>query len=483
MLGGRLMNKGVGLFGLVGLVVGACLGTGVFAMTGQIAEYAAPGAAIVAFVITGLGFTALALSLANLGTKRPELRGVFSYATEGFGSLAGFISGWGYWLSCWLGNVAYATMLCQTIGYFYKPWSFSGSIPIPCLIFASMILWAITCFVTRGIESASFVNACVMVAKVAGILVFLVFVIASFNAGIFTADFWGNVYNNMVATGQAGTDAEELGSIPDQVVNCMIIIMWAFIGIEGATVLSSRAKDKKQVSSATIIGLLILLVIYFCMVLLPYGVMPYTEIAELGYPAATYVFENIMPGFGGAFLSVAIIFAIFGAWLSFTILPAETAQEMAKEKLLPKLWGKLNRFKSPYVSLIISGCCVQVILTTLIVSGDAYKFAFSMCTVSIVFTWTLAAAYNFKYSSQKSEILQCVISAVAVAFLVVATFMNGWDLLMLTCVGYLPGFVVYCMAKRQQGKSINKGEVITFSIFAIIGIVALVMVAMGEIVI
>ena len=48
---------------------------------------------------------------------------------------------------------------------------------------------------SRGVESASFLNAIVMVAKVASLGIFLVFAIFMFNAGIFTADFWGNVYN------------------------------------------------------------------------------------------------------------------------------------------------------------------------------------------------------------------------------------------------------------------------------------------------
>lgn len=41
-----------------------------------------------------------------------------------------------------------------------------------------------------------------MVAKVASLGIFLIFAIFMFNAGIFTADFWGNVYNNAVAAGE-----------------------------------------------------------------------------------------------------------------------------------------------------------------------------------------------------------------------------------------------------------------------------------------
>lgn len=86
--------KGVGLFGLIGLVVSSCIGSGVFALTGQLANVAAPGSALIAWVVCGLGFLFLALSLANLGAKRSDIDGIYQYATEGFGPFAGFLSGW-----------------------------------------------------------------------------------------------------------------------------------------------------------------------------------------------------------------------------------------------------------------------------------------------------------------------------------------------------------------------------------------------------
>lgn len=62
----------------------------------------------------------LSLSINNINKKRPDLKGgIFSYAEEGFGRFAGFISGWGYWLTCWLGNVAFATLLMSALGYFF----------------------------------------------------------------------------------------------------------------------------------------------------------------------------------------------------------------------------------------------------------------------------------------------------------------------------------------------------------------------------
>lgn len=468
-------QKGLGLFSLIGMVVSACIGSGVFATTGQLAQVAAPGPALIAWGIVGIGFLALSFSLNNLVSKRPDMKGIFEYASEGFGPLAGFVSGWGYWLSAWLGNIAFATMMMSSIGYFLP--DFLPGNTLPCIIVASIVLWLLTFLVIRGVESASFLNAIVMVCKVASLGLFVAFTLFLFNFDVFTADFWGTLYNNMVAMGEAGT--EGLGGVGNQIINCMIIMMWCFIGIEGAAVMSSRANKKSDVGKATVIGMVVLLLIYICASVLPYGYMPYTEVAALDYPAMLYIFDQMAPGWGGTFMSVAIILAVAGAWLSFIILPAETTSEMAEHKLLPASWGKLNAKGSPQFSLLLVGACTQAFLIVLYFSEDAYNFAFSMCTVAIVITWTLAAAYQTKFSAARGEKLQMAIGIVAVLFQVIATLFNGWSFLLLTCVGYIPGFFVYMAARRGQGMSITNGEKVGMGIISALGVLALVLVGMG----
>ncbi|WP_102378156.1 basic amino acid/polyamine antiporter [Raoultibacter timonensis] len=472
-------KQGIGLFGLIGMVVSSCIGSGVFAITGQLAQVAAPGSALIAWGIVGFGFMMLALSLANLGAKRPDLHGIFQYAEEGFGPFAGFLSGWGYWLSAWLGNVAFATMMMSTVGYFFP--SFLPGNTIPCIAVASVIMWLLTLLVIRGVESASFLNAIVMVCKVASIAVFIAFTLFLFNANVFTADFWGMLQNNMAAMGELGGEAVGIGSIGEQVTNCLIILMWTFVGIEGATVMSSRARRKSDVGKATVIGLICLLAIYVCASVLPYGYMPYTEIAAMNYPAMLYVFESMAPGWGGAFVSIAIIISVMGSWLSFTILPAETTSDMAERKLLPAAWGKLNAKRAPQFSLLLVGACTQVFMLTLLFSADAYNFAFSLCTVAIVITWTMAAAYQVKYSAENRQTGQMIIGIVAVAFQVIGVLFNGWSFLLLTCVGYVPGFLVYAKARKDQGRGLTNPEKIGMGTITALGALSLVLLALGVI--
>ena len=472
-------KKGIGLIGLIGMVISSCIGSGVFAITGQLAGVASPGAVLIAWLIVGVGFLALAFSLNNLTEKRSDLHGIFSYADAGWGPLAGFISGWGYWLSAWLGNVAFATMMMSTIGYFYP--AFLPGNTIPCIIIASIVMWALTYLVIRGVESAAFLNAIVMVCKVAAIAVTLIFGIFLFNAGIFTADFWGNVYDNAVAAGQYGPDAAPLGSVGTQIFNCMIIMMWCFVGIEGASVVSSRAARKTDVGKATLIGFICLMLIYVGASVLPYGYMSSTEVAALDYPALVYVFSSMAPGWGGPFISIAIIISILGSWLSFTILPAETTSEMADYKLLPASWGKLNSHNAPSMSLLIVGACTQAFLIILLFSADAYDFAFSMCTVAIVITWAFAAAYQAKWGVQNKNGAQAAIGFVAVAFQVIGVLFNGWSFLLLTCVGYIPGFFIYVKARKDYGNAITMGEKVCMGVISALGVLSLVLLAMGVI--
>lgn len=472
-------KKGIGLIGLIGMVISSCIGSGVFAITGQLAGVASPGAVLIAWLIVGVGFLALAFSLNNLTEKRSDLHGIFSYADAGWGPLAGFISGWGYWLSAWLGNVAFATMMMSTIGYFYP--AFLPGNTIPCIIIASIVMWALTYLVIRGVESAAFLNAIVMVCKVAAIAVTLIFGIFLFNAGIFTADFWGNVYDNAVAAGQYGPDAAPLGGVGTQIFNCMIIMMWCFVGIEGASVVSSRAARKTDVGKATLIGFICLMLIYVGASVLPYGYMSSTGVAALDYPALVYVFSSMAPGWGGPFISIAIIISILGSWLSFTILPAETTSEMADYKLLPASWGKLNSHNAPSMSLLIVGACTQAFLIVLLFSADAYDFAFSMCTVAIVITWAFAAAYQAKWGVQNKNMVQAAIGFVAVAFQVIGVLFNGWSFLLLTCVGYIPGFFIYVKARKDYGNAITMGEKVCMGVVSALGVLSLVLLAMGVI--
>lgn len=474
--------KGVGLFGLIGLVVSSCIGSGVFALTGQLAGAAAPGSALVGWAFCGAGFLFLALSLANLGSKKPEIDGLFQYASEGFGPFAGFISGWGYWLSAWLGNIGFATMVVQVLSSLF-PGSFADSLTDPAgiisIVIVSVFLWAITFLVINGVESAAFLNAVVMIVKVASILLFIVFCIFMFNAGVFTEDFWGTMSRNATIMAAANGNPDGLGDLSTQIINCLIAMMWVFIGIEGATVMSKRAERKTDVGKATILGLIILLILYIGASVLPYGVMPYEQLVDAESPATIAVFEHMAPGWGGTFISIAIIISVLGSWLSFTMLPAETSSGMSEDHLLPASWNKMNKKNAPQMALLIVGACTQVFLVVAFAAADAYTFAISMCTVTIMISWALAAAYQVKLGKEMGDVKNMIFGLIAVLFQVVCMVLAGWQFLLLACLGYIPGFFFYAKARKEGGHALTSGEKIGAVVISVIGIISIPLTAIG----
>ena len=315
-----------------------------------------------------------------------------------------------------------------------------------------------------------------MVIKIASILMFIAFSCFAFNAGVFTADFWGTAARNATIIAANGV---ELGSIANQVTQCILIMMWVFIGVEGASVMSGRAKRKSEVGSATIIGLIVLLTLYIGASVIPYGVVDYADLVAAPKPATITVFEQLAPGWGGAFISWAIIISVCGSWLSFTMLPAEVSSMRADHGLLPKSWGEVNAKGAPQMALIIVGALTEAFIIIATFAADAYTFAISMCTVTIVVTWAYAAAYQVKFSRERGETGQILIGILALVFQVVGVLFTGWGFLLLACLGYIPGFLFYRKALSESGQSMGKRQVICAVAIAILGIISIPMTFAG----
>ncbi|MDR0299568.1 MAG: amino acid permease, partial [Streptococcaceae bacterium] len=191
-------KKGIGLAALVALIVSGAIGGGVFNLANDLAGGATPGGALVSWVIVGLGILLLVLAFNHLIVNKPELSGVSDYARAGFGDLVGFISGWGYWLSAWFGNIAFAVLLMTSVDFFF-PGVFAsknGSLTILSVIVVSLVMWGLTLLVSNGVEGAAVINAIVLIAKLIPLAIFAIAAIVSFKAGVFTAHFWQNVSMN-----------------------------------------------------------------------------------------------------------------------------------------------------------------------------------------------------------------------------------------------------------------------------------------------
>ena len=229
-------NK-LGKTSLIGLVIGSMIGGGAFNIISDMGGQAGGLAIMIGWIITAIGMISLAFVFQNLTNVRPDLEGgIYSYAQAGFGDFIGFSSAWGYWFVAFLGNVAYATLLMSAIGNFFP--IFKGGNTLPSIIVASFLLWGVHFLILRGVETATFINSIVTVAKLIPIFLVIICMIVVFNFDTFKAGFYGMT--------SGGTGIFSWGDTMSQVKSTMLVTVWVFTGIEGAVVFSGRAKSKRR---------------------------------------------------------------------------------------------------------------------------------------------------------------------------------------------------------------------------------------------
>src|SRR5215813_3398648 len=202
------------------LVIGGMVGAGIFSLPRTFAGATGPFGAIIAWLIAGTGMYMLARVFQYLAERKPDLdAGVFAYAKAGFGDYPGFLSAFGYWIGSCIGNVSYWVLIKSTLGRFFP--IFGEGNTVVAILVASVGIWLFHFMILRGVQQAATINTIVTIAKIVPILVFIMILFFAFKADLFRVNFWG---------GEGLTEG-----LFDQVRATMLVTVFVFIGIEGAS--------------------------------------------------------------------------------------------------------------------------------------------------------------------------------------------------------------------------------------------------------
>lgn len=433
----------LGVLPLTALVVGSIIGGGVFNLMRDMSSSASLMAITFGWIITGLGMLFLAFCFQNLTKKRPDLNaGIYSYAQAGFGKYMGFNSAWGYWISAWIGNVAYATLLFSSVAYFFK--TFGDGQNVASVIGSSVMLWAVYFLVMRGVRSASIVNSIITVAKLIPIALFILAAFTAFKLHIFTADIWGTASKGF-----------EFSDVLSQVKGTMLVTVWVFIGIEGAVVFSGRAKKKSHIVTATFMGLLTVTSIYFLVTALSLGLKSRPELANLGQPAMAELMKYVVGSWGAGLVNLGVIVSVAGAWLAWTLYAAELPYQAAKTKTFPSYFAKLNDKGTPVTSLLVTTVLIQAFLLLFLTKIQAYSYMYSLATSAILLPYAFTGFYQLKHSWQEKKdtparTWNIAVGAIASAYAIWLVYAAGLHYLLLTVLLYAPAIIIYAVMQIKN---------------------------------
>ena len=437
---------------LVALVVGSVVGSGIFGLPQNMAHGAGAGAVLLGWCISGVGMLTLALVYQMLALRKPRLdNGVYAYARALAGDYVGFGSAWGYWVSAWVGNVGYLVAAFSALGYFYPAFG-EGNSPTA-IVGASLVLWLVHALVLRGIQGAAVLNAVVTVAKVVPLLIFIVLVAYAFQAESFTTNFWGTA---------------ALGSLLEQVKSTMLVTVWVFIGIEGASVYSSRAQDREDVGRATTTGYVICLALMVAVSMLSMGIFSQPELAALKNPSMAPVLEKVVGSWGALVVYAGLIISVGGGFLAWTLLAAESLFTPANEGVMPQWLTQQNAHGVPAHALWLTNGMVQLFLLLTWVSNASYLALISLSTAMILVPYLFSAAYGLwvvwqgegvePLGAVTSNTREMAVAALAVVYCLWLLYAAGPKYLLLSALLYAPGTALFMVAKRETGQQTFTGK-------------------------
>ena len=449
-------NGGLGVLALAAIVVSSMIGGGIYSLPQNMAAGASAGAVLLSWAITGFGVYFIANTFRTLSVAKPDLTaGIYMYSREGFGPYVGFTIGWSYWLCQICGNVGYAVITMDALNYFFPPY-FAGGNNLASIIGGSILIWGFNFLVLRGIKQATLVNTIGTVAKIVPLILFIVIIAFIFHFDRFDFNFWGE-------------NTKSLGGLSSQIKSTMLVTLWAFIGIEGAVVMSKHAKSPQTVGRAPLLGFIGCLGIYILLSLLPFGYMSQTELAAVPNPSTAGILEKAIGRPGAWLMNIGLLISVLTSWLAWTMITAQIPQAAAENGTFPKEFAKENEYQAPSVSLWVTSALMQAMILLVYFSNNAWNTMLSITSVMVLPAYFSSCAYLWKicedgeyptnaYIRRSTALFSSVIGSVYALWLIYAA---GLNYLLMAVIFMTVGIPVFVWARKQSApdqKAFTVGE-------------------------
>jgi amino acid transporter len=318
-------------------IVGDILGTGVYALTGDVAEEVG-GAAWLPFLVAFAVATVTAFSYLELVTKYPQAAGAALYTHKAFGIhfftfLVAFVVMCSGITSASTASRAFASNLVEGFGLDM------GDGAIVLIAVGFMALVALVNF--RGVGESVKANVVLTLVELSGLL--LVIMVGLFALFGDEADF-----SRVVAF-----DTPEDKGLFLAVTTATSLAFFAMVGFEDSVNMAEETKDpvrifpKVMLTGLTITGIIYVLVSVVSVALVPVGTLaesdtPLVEVVTVGAPGLPI--GDILP-----FISM---FAVANSALINMLMASRLIYGMAKQRVLPPVLGKVHPVRrTPWVAI------------------------------------------------------------------------------------------------------------------------------------
>ena len=409
--------------------MGNMIGSGVFLLPASLAAYR--GLSILGWILSAAGAVCLALVFARLAGFRPASGGPYAYTRQAYGDFAGFLVAWGYWISIWTSNAALAVAFVGYLDPFIP--SVVRSPPRAAMLAVAMV-WILTAVNCRGVLRAGRVQLTTTILKILPLALIGI-------AGTFAFE-----PSHFAVTGVEG-------GIARSVLATVTLTLWAFLGLESATVPAGSIDDaSRTIPRATIVGTLMTAAIYLVSTV---GVMSLLDPGARAFDGPFADAARVLAGEPGArIVAVGAAISAFGALNGWVMLSGQLPVAVAQDGLFPRVFGRISSRGTPAVAMIVGAMLSTGLVAMNYTRGlvELFTYMILLSTLSTLVPYTFCSLAGLILHRRREGIAwssgATVVSGLAFLYAMFAIGGAGADVVFLGFLLLMAGLPVYAWVSR-----------------------------------
>lgn len=434
----NIIQKNIGFFPALALVMGTVIGSGVFFKVSNITEVTGtPGMTLLVWLLGGVITICAGLTVAELAAAIPKNGGLTTYIEYTYGRFSGFLAGWAQSFIYFPAMIAAQAIVFSEQVLNLLHLKDGWIVPVAFIAVASIYLINII-----GSKAGGILQSVTLVVKLIPLIVIIIFGLMN------TGDVEVSLAPNTGDTGINFFTAIGAG---------LLATMFAYDGwIHVGNIAGEMKNPKRDLPLAIVLGLGLVTVIYLLINATFLYTLPIDELKG-NLSAATDASEMLLGDMGGKLVTIGILISVYGALNGYTMTGMRLPYAMAEKNILPfkELFMKVTNAGIPWFSGL-----VQVIIGAIMITSRSFDAITNMLVFVIWAFYVMAFYAVFVLRKRESELerpykvpLYPVIPAIAIiagVFVMVNTLFTQPVLAIVGIIITLLGIPIYKMRIRVR---------------------------------
>ncbi|MCG7339053.1 amino acid permease [Staphylococcus sp. ACRSN] len=373
------------------IAIGGAIGTGLFLGAGQSIHLAGPSI-LLTYIIVGFVLFMFMRAMGEMLLSDTKFNSFADITNEYVGSLAGFITGWTYWLTWIISGMAEVTAVAKYVSFWFP------QIPNWLSAFACvLLLMYFNLLSTRLFGELEFWFALIKVGTImALVIVGIIMIVMAYQTPYGTSSI-SNIYTHG-------------GFFPNGISGFFMsfqMAIFSFLGIEVIGITAGETKDPHKTIPKAINSVPFrILLFYIGAIAVIISIIPWNKLDPEDSPFVK-LFALVGIPFAAGIINFVVLTAAASACNSGIFANSRTLFGLADRQQAPPRFQVTNKKGVPITAILITSSFlfIAVLLNYFIPNATTvFVYISTVSTVLNIFLWTLITIAYYRYTKQRPDL-------------------------------------------------------------------------------